>query len=105
MPGFFGGRTIMKYAIGEDAAAAAGGGEVPRGAGAPVPEAARRPLRELMDDRLLDALLERCGVSGSPLFSLRAGSPAGVSAAFCASRTNVPSAFAMAWSRPRVACW
>ena len=33
----------------------AGGGE-PSGV---VPEAARRPLRELMDDRLLDALLER----------------------------------------------
>jgi hypothetical protein len=28
-------------------------------AGEVVPEAARRPLRELMDDRLLDALLER----------------------------------------------
>lgn len=27
--------------------------------GGPVPEALRRPLRELMDDRLLDALLER----------------------------------------------
>jgi putative transposase len=49
MPGFFGGRTIMKRTTSEDTAAA----------GAAVPEAARRPLRELMDDRLLDALLER----------------------------------------------
>jgi hypothetical protein len=39
--------------------AAAGGGEVSAGAGSVVPEAARRPLRELMDGRLLDALLER----------------------------------------------
>jgi hypothetical protein len=44
MPRFFGGRTIMKHAIGEDATALAGGGEVPGGA-AGVPEAARRPLR------------------------------------------------------------
>src|ERR1700744_3877223 len=58
MPRFFGGRTIMRHAIGEDATALAGGGEVPGGP-AGVPEAARRPLRELMDDRLLDALLER----------------------------------------------
>jgi hypothetical protein len=50
MPGFFGGRTIMKRTISEDMAVAAGAGEA---------EAARRPLRELMDDRLLDALLER----------------------------------------------
>jgi hypothetical protein len=42
------------------------GGIGPVGAGAPavpgdgsVPEALRRPLRELMDDRLLDALIER----------------------------------------------
>ena len=28
---------------------------------AAVPEAVRRPLRELMDDRLLDALIERSG--------------------------------------------
>ena len=34
----------MKHAIGEDATALAGGGEVPGGA-AGVPEAARRPLR------------------------------------------------------------
>ena len=45
---------------------AAAGGIGPAGAGVPVlagdgsvPEALRRPLRELMDDRLLDALLER----------------------------------------------
>jgi transposase-like protein len=38
----------MKRTIGEDEAVAG-----------VVPEAARRPLRELMDDRLLDALLER----------------------------------------------
>jgi len=44
----------------------AAGGIGPAGAGAPgltgggsVPEALRRPLRELMDDRLLDALIER----------------------------------------------
>jgi transposase-like protein len=40
-----------------------GGGAMPgmagNDSGAVVPEAARRPLRELMDDRLLDALLER----------------------------------------------
>jgi hypothetical protein len=42
--------------IGEDQVAVPGGGEPSAGA---VPEAARRPLRELMDDRLLDALLER----------------------------------------------
>src|ERR1700722_13327697 len=46
----------MKRTIGEVQVAAAGGGEPPGGA---LPEAARRPLRELMDDRLLDALLER----------------------------------------------
>src|ERR1700733_3521368 len=55
MPRFFGGRTIMKRTISEDQVAAAGGG----GASGAVPEAARRPWRELMDDRLLDALLER----------------------------------------------
>ena len=45
----------MKRTTSEDQVAAARGGEL---SGA-VPEAARRPLRELMDDRLLDALLER----------------------------------------------
>src|SRR6185437_8045009 len=55
MPRFFGGRTIMKRTISEDMAAPAGAGE----AGPAAPEAVRRPLRELMDDRLLDALLER----------------------------------------------
>jgi Transposase, Mutator family len=50
MPSFFGGRTIMKRTIDGDAVGGAGG---------VVPGAARRPLRELMDDRLLDALLER----------------------------------------------
>src|SRR5579863_9025463 len=45
----------MKRTIGADQVAVAGGGE----AAGVVPEAARRPLRELMDDRLLDALLER----------------------------------------------
>src|ERR1700685_3728885 len=55
MPRFFGGRTIMKRTISEEQVAPAAAGET-----APaVPEAARRPLRELMDDRLLDALLER----------------------------------------------
>jgi len=46
----------MKRTIGGDVEALAGGGEALGGA---LPEAARRPLRELMDDRLLDALLER----------------------------------------------
>jgi hypothetical protein len=46
----------MKRTISEDTAALAGAGDVAAGV---VPEAARRPLRELMDDRLLDALLER----------------------------------------------
>src|SRR5580700_4639749 len=46
----------MKRTISEDQVAAAGAVEMPAGV---VPEAARRPLRELMDDRLLDALLER----------------------------------------------
>jgi hypothetical protein len=59
MPGFFGGRTIMKRTIDGDAAVAAGAGDAAGGAGGVVPAAARRPLRELMDDRLLDALLER----------------------------------------------
>ncbi len=45
----------MKRTISGDQVAAAGGGG-PAGGAAP---AARRPLRELMDDRLLDALLER----------------------------------------------
>jgi putative transposase len=45
----------MKRTISEDMAVAAAGEAGP----AVVPEAARRPLRELMDDRLLDALLER----------------------------------------------
>ena len=46
----------MKRTVSEDMAAPAGAGD---GAAGVVPEAARRPLRELMDDRLLDALLER----------------------------------------------
>jgi hypothetical protein len=46
----------MKRTISGDMAVPAGGGETSGGA---LPEAARRPLRELMDDRLLDALLER----------------------------------------------
>jgi hypothetical protein len=37
----------------------AGAGAVLDGGGGVVPESARVPLRELMDDRLLDALLER----------------------------------------------
>src|SRR5271170_1557863 len=45
----------MKRTISEDMAVAAGAGQ----AGPAVPEADRVPLRELMDDRLLDALLER----------------------------------------------
>ena len=54
-PGSSGGRTIMKRTISEEQVVPAVAGET-----APaVPEAARRPLRELMDDRLLDALLER----------------------------------------------
>ena len=44
----------MKQMTGGEAVTAAGG-EPPAGA----PEAARRPWRELMDDRMLDALLER----------------------------------------------
>ena len=36
-----------------------GAGAVLDGGGGVVPESARVPLRELMDDRLLDALLER----------------------------------------------
>jgi hypothetical protein len=45
----------MKRTISEDQVIPAAAGD----AGPAVPEAARRPLRELMDDRLLDALLER----------------------------------------------
>jgi hypothetical protein len=44
----------MKRTISEEQVALAGGGEL---SGPAMPEAARRPLRELMDDRLLDALL------------------------------------------------
>ena len=47
----------MKRTISGDLAAPSGAGDA--AAGVVVPEAARRPLRELMDDRLLDALLER----------------------------------------------
>jgi hypothetical protein len=46
----------MKRMVSEDVAAVAGAGDAAAGG---VPEAARRPLRELMDDRLLDVLLER----------------------------------------------
>ena len=46
----------MKRTISGDIAVPAAGGETSGGA---LPEAVRRPLRELMDDRLLDALLER----------------------------------------------
>ena len=49
----------MKRIIGNDAEALQGAGGALAGEAAGVPEAARRPLRELMDDRLLDALLER----------------------------------------------
>src|SRR5450755_583869 len=45
----------MKRTISEDEVVPAAAGETGPG----VPEAARRPLRDLMDDRLLDALLER----------------------------------------------
>jgi hypothetical protein len=45
----------MKRTVGDGVAVPAGLG----GAGAVVPAEAGRPLRELMDDRLLDALLER----------------------------------------------
>jgi hypothetical protein len=55
MPRFFGGRMIMKHAIGKDAVVPAAAGE---DAGGVVP-ASRRPLREPMDDSLLDELLER----------------------------------------------
>jgi peroxiredoxin len=47
----------VKRTISEDAAVAAGAGEAAGGAGV-MPAAARWPLRELMDDRLLDALPE-----------------------------------------------
>jgi putative transposase len=46
----------MKRTVSEVRVAAPGGAEPSGGA---LPEAAGRPLRELMDDRLLDALLER----------------------------------------------
>src|ERR1700722_7624630 len=49
----------MNRMIGNDAEALQGAGGAFAGEAAAVPEAARRPLRELMDDRLLDALLER----------------------------------------------
>ena len=50
----------MRRMIGSDTEALRGAGGAMAGeAGEVVPEAARRPLRELMDDRLLDALLER----------------------------------------------
>jgi hypothetical protein len=49
----------MKRTIGGDMTGAAGAGDGPGEAGAAGAAAARRPLRELMDDRLLDALLER----------------------------------------------
>jgi hypothetical protein len=45
----------MRRTISEDQVVPAVAGET----GPAVPEAARRPLRELMDDRLLDALPER----------------------------------------------
>jgi len=48
----------MKRTISEGTAVPGGPGG-PGEAGAPGPAAARRPLRELMDGRLLDALLER----------------------------------------------
>jgi hypothetical protein len=41
---------VVRQMTSENAAAAAGGGEPPAG----TPEAARRPLRKLMDDRLDD---------------------------------------------------
>jgi hypothetical protein len=46
---------IMKHAIGKDAVVPAAAGEDPGG----VVPASRRPLREPMDDSLLDELLER----------------------------------------------
>ena len=49
----------MKRTIGGDMTGAAGAGDGPGEAGAAGAAAARRPLRELTDDRLLDALLER----------------------------------------------
>jgi len=42
-------------------AAAAGGADAAAGA---VPEAARRPLRELMDDRLLERSRDQAGACG-----------------------------------------
>ena len=51
---------MMKPVNSENAAPGADFGPMPGVPGdAALPEAARRPLRELMDDRLLDALLER----------------------------------------------
>jgi transposase-like protein len=49
----------MKRTVSDEAAVAAGARVMAGDPGVAVPEAARRPLRELMDDRLLDALLER----------------------------------------------
>ena len=49
----------MKRTVSDDVVVPAGAEGVAGEAGPAVPEAARRPLRELMDDRLLDALLER----------------------------------------------
>jgi hypothetical protein len=58
MPRFFGGRTIMKRTISEDIAGAAGAGNA---AADVAPEAARRPLRELLDDRLLERSRDQAG--------------------------------------------
>src|SRR5215469_13838287 len=63
----------MKRTISEDTAAAAAGG----GAAGGVPAEARRPLRELMDDRLLDALLERSRDEAGGLRLTGAGSMLG----------------------------
>jgi putative transposase len=49
----------MNRMIGNDTEALQDAGGALAGEAAAVPEAARRPLRELMDDRLMDALLER----------------------------------------------
>jgi hypothetical protein len=68
---FFGGRTIMRATVSRENGAAGAvledGGAVPAvpgnvaggGDAGGVPAAVRVPLRELVDDRLLDALLER----------------------------------------------
>src|SRR5579863_9684660 len=58
MPRFFGGRTIMRRTAGGDAGVLAGAVEVPAGELAAA-VTARRPLRALMDDSLLDELLAR----------------------------------------------